>query len=278
MNCQLAILTVLLIICICKFERSIEMFSGNCTGDKCNAPNPDHLHDLTKFSDYQPANVLTDDVTLNIPKFKCDNTLHHNLYCKNCFANENGKWDCNQCRKNKPKQKENSRYLRASTAIQKIRDAHDAGQIPEYEYHKLFAKWLQTYYDVILLPKDKIEQLFCSTYLSMVDSAPKESKHLYQDFIYNIWPAKCSKRIPSILYGEVNSVIDVSDPSNMNRGSEISQDNKDINELLNDIKELETEVKEKENVNIDNFIKDFDELPWNYNEHVPNFEGRQANG
>ena len=277
MNCQLAILIVLLIICISKFEKTVESFSG-CSGNNCKPTNPEHLHDLTKFSDYQPAAVLTDDVTVNVPKIKCDNTLHHDLCCKNCFWDENGKWSCNQCRKNKPKPQVNSRYLRAMKAMEKIRTSFDSGQIPEYTYHKLFAKWLQTYYDVTLLPKDKVEQLFCSTYLSIIDSAPADTKHLYEDFIYNTWPAKCAKRIPSILFGEVNNVIDVSDPKNMAEPPPKSQNQIDIDELLKDMKDLETSVKKQETVDIGDFRKDFDSLPWKFKEKLPNYGSRQATG
>ena len=276
MNCQLVILIVLLMICLSKFGHLIESFN-DCSGGDCKSTSQELLQNVTKFSDYQPATILTDDVTINMPKIKCDNTLHHNLNCKNCFWDENGKWSCHQCRKNQPKTKPNSRYLRASKAIKKIREAHDTGQVSEYTYHKLFAKWLQTYYDVTLLPKDKVEQLFCSTYLSIIDSAPKESKYLYEDFIYNTWPAKCSKRVPSILFGEINNVIDVSDPSTMTSPPK-SQEDKDINELLNDIKELDNEVKSKEEVDITDFRKDFDSLPWDGTNKLPNYDSRQASG
>ena len=277
MNCQLTILIVLLIICISKLEKTTELFT-TCTGNNCKGTNPEHLYNVTKFSDYQPANILEDDVTINMPKYKCNNTLYNDLCCKNCSWDENGKWSCSQCRKKiSTKTKKQSRYLRAMKAVNKIRDAFEASQISEYTYHKLFAKWLQVYYDVTLLPKDKVEQLFCATYLSIIDSAPKDTKHIYEDFIYNTWPAKCSRRIPSILFGDMNNVVDVSAPTNL-KNLPKSPDQKDMESLLNDIKQLDQEVKTQETVDISDFRKDFDDLPWKFNDKLPHLRGRQAMG
>ena len=114
-----------------------------------------------------------------------------------------------QCRKQK--HKGNSRYLKAMEAMNKITTAYDNNEIDDFTYHTLFTRWLKIYYDVTLLPKDKVEQLFCASYLSIIDSA--KDKTVFEDFIYKTWPMICSSRIPSILYGEVNNVIDESDPS-----------------------------------------------------------------
>ena len=281
MNCQLIVLIGLLIclITITILPEPKEGFESTCkennsSGCAGNNIKSDGVVDFTKFG-YQPSNVTNDDVTITLPKHKCDNSMHNNLYCKFCYYDENGKWSCDQCRKNVEKKddKFQSRYLRAMEAIDKIRKAHDKGEITDYTYHTLFTRWLKVYHDVTLLPEDKVEQLYCSSYLSIIDSA--EDKTVFEDFIYNTWPSKCAARIPSILYGEIDNVTDVSDPSNKNQNLN-SPDLVSIENLLNDINN-NSKKHEKKTANIDD-IRDQWNRMWHKDKVSGLHKGRQADG
>ena len=216
----------------------------------------------------QPGNVLKDDVTISLPKNTGDNTMHHNLNCKYCYYDNNGKWKCDQCTKypEKKDSKFQSRYLRAMEAINNISNSYQDGKIDEYSYHTLFTRWLKTYYDVTLIPKDKVEQLFCASYLNIVDSA--KDKQIFEDFVYKTWPMKCANKIPSVLYGETNNVVDVSAISNT---AETRPDFDSIDSILKDIKNTDDKIKV---TNIDDFRKEWTDL-WKTNNSK---KGRLADG
>lgn len=281
MNCQLVVLIGLLLclIIVVITPENKETFNSKCNSDDssgCGTNNTksEGVTDFTEFG-YQPSHVINDDVTITLPKHKCDNSMHNDLYCKFCYYDENGKWSCDQCRKNVEKKddKFQSRYLRAMEAIDKIRKAHDKGEITDYTYHTLFTRWLKVYHDVTLLPQDKVEQLYCSTYLSIIDSA--EDKTVFEDFIYNTWPSKCAARIPSILYGEIDNVNDVSDPSNKNQNLD-RPDLDSIENLLDDINNNERK-NTKNQSNIDDIRKEWKKI-WHTNSDTRLSRGRQADG
>ena len=281
MNCQLVVLIGLLLclIIVVITPENKETFNSKCNSDDssgCGTNNTksEGVTDFTEFG-YQPSHVINDDVTITLPKHKCDNSMHNDLYCKFCYYDENGKWSCDQCRKNVEKKddKFQSRYLRAMEAIDKIRKAHDKGEITDYTYHTLFTRWLKVYHDVTLLPQDKVEQLYCSTYLSIIDSA--EDKTVFEDFIYNTWPSKCAARIPSILYGEIDNVNDVSDPSNKNQNLD-RPDLDSIENLLDDINNNERK-NTKNQSNIDDIRKEWKKI-WHTNSDTGLSSGRQADG
>ena len=272
MNWQLIILYSLLAVLILHMCTNFkESFTSTCDGASENCNTVDTKKGMVDFSgfSYQPSSVLTDDVTLNLPKLKCDNTTHNDLFCKFCNYDENGKWKCNQCTKQKEKPA-NSRYLRAMDAINKISSAYDKGEIDDYTYHTLFTKWLKVYYDVTLLPKDKVEQLFCASYLSMIDSA--EDKTVFEDFIYKTWPMKCSARIPSVLYGEINNVVDVSDPSYKTT----TENSPDLNQIEETLKDITEETNKKNYADINDFRDEWKSL-WTETQKT-RLEGQQANG
>ena len=240
-----------------KITESAESFT-NCKSESCKSQNNSSVDGYIEHKDYQPATPLKDDVTINIPKHSCDNTLHHDLFCKFCYYDENGKWKCDQCTKHKKKKNDKfqSRYLRAMEAMKKISAAFDAGQITQYTYHLLFTKWLKIYYDVTLLPKDKVDQLFCASYLSVIDSSKDKTK--FEDFIYNTWPSKCSTKIPSILYGEIDNIEDVSANNKIDLEKPDGLD--DIENTLNEIKDGEEKMNKKLITDIGDFRKDWESL------------------
>ena len=281
MNCQLVVLIGLLLclIIVVITPENKETFNSKCNSDDssgCGTNNTksEGVTDFTEFG-YQPSHVINDDVTITLPKHKCDNSMHNDLYCKFCYYDENGKWSCDQCRKNVEKKddKFQSRYLRAMEAIDKIRKAHDKGEITDYTYHTLFTRWLKVYHDVTLLPQDKVEQLYCSTYLSIIDSA--EDKTVFEDFIYNTWPSKCAARIPSILYGEIDNVNDVSDPSNKNQNLD-RPDLDSIENLLDDINNNERKNTRQQS-DIDDIRREWKKI-WHTNSDTRLSRGRQADG
>ena len=254
MNNHIILLFGLFLILIILKIKNIQAAESFKSCKNCNLKN--NISPFVDFSNwsYQPSKTLKDDVTINLPKLKCDNTLHHNLHCKNCYIDNDGKWSCNQCRKNKEQPSEfQSRYLRAMAAIKKITNALNNGSITTYTYHNLINKWLQTYYDVTLLPKDKIDQLICASYLSIIDESSDKTK--YEDFIANTWPNKCSSKIPSILYGEVDNVIDISDPESIENN--IRPDQQNIEELINSINNKEYQENKKKEVDISEFRDQF---------------------
>lgn len=275
MNCQIILLLGLLFclsIIILTPDENTEPFTqcDHGSSSTCANNNRNPATGLVNYNNFesQPSNVLTDDVTLNLPRPKCDNTLHNDLYCKYCYYDKNGKWKCDQCTKypQKKDSKFQSRYLRAMEAINEISNAYQDGKIDEYSYHILFTRWLKVYYDVTLLPKDKVEQLFCASYLNIIDSA--KDKQIFEDFIYKTWPMKCASRIPSVLYGETNNVIDSSATSNkLNEQPDFDA----IDNILKDIKNNEKKIKV---TNIDDFRKEWTDL-WKNKDAK---EGRQADG
>ena len=273
MNCQIIILLGLLFCLLMVIFTDIqnpELFTQCQKDTLVNQTNLEPTGDLVDFNNFesQPSNVLKDDVTISLPKNTGDNTMHNNLHCKYCYNDNNGKWKCEQCTKY-PERKDakfQSRYLRAMEAMKRISNSYQDGKIDEYSYHVLFTRWLKTYYDVTLIPKDKIEQLFCASYLNIVDSS--KDKQIFEDFIYKTWPMKCSNKIPSVLYGETNNVVDVSENINNN---ETNTDNESIESILNDIKNNEKKIKVTD---INDFRKEWLDL-WKTNNIQ---EGRQASG
>lgn len=275
MNCQsillLGLLFCLIVIISIPDTESFNQCDTNTTPGCDNYTNP--ANGIVNYNNFesQPSNVLTDDVTINLPPPKCDNTLHNDLFCKFCYYDNNGKWKCDQCTKQpEKKSKFQSRYLRAMEAINKISKAYEAGEIDEYTYHTLFTRWLKVYYDVTLLPKDKVEQLFCASYLNIIDSA--KDKQVFEDFVYNTWPAKCANRIPSVLYGEIDNVIDTSAPS-VDNITKNRPDFDKIDDLLNDIKNNDNNTKKS--TNIADFRKEWSDL---WKKKSNNLAGRQAYG
>lgn len=263
MNNQVLILLFLLFLLylIIKIQNSklTESFN-NCNNCK-NCNNKQSITGTVDFSNFEsmPSSTLKDNVHINLPNQKYNNTLHHNLYCNSCYLDEKGEWkNCNDCTKYKENKnvKFQSRYLRAMSYINKIKNAHENGNITDYTYHNLVNKWLKIYYDVTLLPKDKIDQLICSSYLSIVDST--KDKTVFEDFIANTWTEKCSKYVPSILFGEVDNVIDISDKKSIDQNT--ISDKNEIDDVLSNIKESHEDQSNKKIVDITDFRKDFSNL------------------
>jgi hypothetical protein len=270
MNLQLIVLYLLLLCLILhvKFQCT-ESFTCDSSDGSCGSvETKSGLVDFSGFQ-YQPSDVLDDDVTISLPKGSCKNTLHNDLFCKFCYYNENGKWKCDQCRKQKERPG-NSRYLRAMNAINKVVSARDKGEIDDFTYHTLFTKWLKVYYDVTLLPKDKVEQLFCASYLSIIDSA--KDKTVFEDFVYKTWPMKCSSKIPAILYGEINNVVDVSDPGY----KKANENSPDMNEIEETLKEVTEATSKKSTTDIDDFRNEWKSL-WKQS-HTPILKGQLSQG
>ena len=78
-------------------------------------------------------------------------------------------------------------------------------------------------------------------------------KTIYEDYVYNTWPQKCSNKIPSILYGETNNVIDESVQKKQVKPPDLNE----IEEVLKDIKETTSKVK---TTDISEFRQNFDDL------------------
>lgn len=264
----ISLLLFLLLIIKIQNSYSVESFDSCNRCTNCNDENkPVGRVNFNNFKS-NPATVLKDNVTINLPNKKYNNSLHHDVYCDSCYQDDNGEWtNCHNCKKYEKTNKTEfqSRYLTAMNAINKIINARENGNITNYTYHNLINKWLKIYYDVTLLPKDKINQLICSSYLSMVDSA--KDKTIFKDFIANTWTEKCSKYIPAILFGEVDNVVDMYDKKSI-QDNDISDKN-EIDYVLNNIIEPEEKQSNKRIVNITDFRKDFDNL---FKEKISNIQ------